>query len=103
MIKAEMQRVRLVNFQIRHPDHSVDRGAGGSAYAVAVQRLREELVGISRGHHQPPSSSGFKRGPPEWHLEADVPVCRELSGVLSGSWTKDHQADRTPRCQSRYR
>lgn len=42
MIKAEMQRVRLVNFLIRHTRTiPVDRGAGGSAYAVAVQRLRE--------------------------------------------------------------
>lgn len=41
MIKAEMQRVRLVNFLIRHTRTiPVDRGAGGSAYAVAVQRLR---------------------------------------------------------------
>lgn len=78
MIKAEMQRVRLVNFLIRHTRTiPVDRGAGGSAYAVAVQRLREgELVGvypeatISRSFEL----KGFKTGAARMAAEADVPI-----------------------------
>lgn len=89
MIKAEMQRVRLVNFLIRHTRTiPVDRGAGGSAYAVAVQRLREgELVGV---YPRPPSavassSKGSRRGPPEWPRKRMSRLCPSLSGVLSGS------------------
>src|SRR5262245_60898263 len=48
MIKAEMQRVKIVNFLINHTKTiPVDRTHGADAYAVAVQRLREgELVGV---------------------------------------------------------
>ncbi len=48
MIKAEMNDVRVVRFLIRHTGTiPVDRSAGGDAYAVAVQRLRDgELVGV---------------------------------------------------------
>ncbi len=48
MIKAEMQRVKVVNFLIKRTGTiPVDRGAGAGAYAVAVRRLREgELVGV---------------------------------------------------------
>ena len=56
MIKAEMQRVKVVNFLIKHTKSiPVDRGAGADAYAVAVQRLREGEAGrgLSGGHDQP--------------------------------------------------
>lgn len=88
MIKAEMQRVRLVNFLIRHTRTiPVDRGAGGSAYAVAVQRLREgELVGV---YPEATISRSFelkaRRGPPEWPRKRMSRLCPSLSGVLSGS------------------
>lgn len=92
MIKAEMQRVRLVNFLIRHTRTiPVDRGAGGSAYAVAVQRLREgELVGvypeatISRSFEL----KGFKTGAARMAAEADVPIDRAAvasAGAVSAS------------------
>lgn len=46
MITSETQRVKIVNFLIRHSNTiPLDRRAG--AYAVAVERLREgELVGV---------------------------------------------------------
>ena len=41
MIKAEMQKVKVVNFLIKHTGTiPVDRRAGAGAYAVAVRRLR---------------------------------------------------------------
>ncbi len=48
MIKSEMQKVKIVNFLIKHSGTiPVDRDAGGGAYAVAVERLRAgELVGV---------------------------------------------------------
>lgn len=94
MIKAEMQRVRLVNFLIRHTRTiPVDRGAGGSAYAVAVQRLREgELVGvypeatISRSFEL----KGFKTGAARMAAEADVPIVPVVVWGAQRIWTKDH-------------
>ena len=73
-----MQRVKVVNFLIKHTRTiPVDRGAGADAYAVAVQRLREgELVGvypeatISRSFEL----KEFKTGAARMAIEADVPI-----------------------------
>ena len=48
MIKAEMQRVKLVRFLIKHTKTiPVDRTAGAGAYARAVEALRAgEIVGV---------------------------------------------------------
>lgn len=59
MIKAEMQRVRLVNFLIRHTRTiPVDRGAGGSAYAVAVQRPNDWGLGFEIRNSKSPHWTG---------------------------------------------
>lgn len=49
MIKAEMRRVKVVNFLIKFAGTiPLDRDAGAGAFAVAVQRLcARELVGVS--------------------------------------------------------
>lgn len=94
MIKAEMQRVRLVNYLIKHTRTiPVDRRAGAEAYAVAVQRLREgELVGvypeatISRSFEL----KGFKTGAARMALEAQVPVVPLIVWGAQRIWTKDH-------------
>lgn len=100
MIKAEMQRVRLVNFLIRHTRTiPVDRGAGGSAYAVAVQRLREgELVGvypeatISRSFEL----KGFKTGGRPNGRGSGCPDCaRRCLGCSADLDQGPSQADRT--------
>lgn len=78
MIKSEMQRVKFVDFLIRHTKTiPVDRRAGAGAYAVAVARLREgELVGvypeatISRSFEL----KDFKTGAARMSLEAQVPI-----------------------------
>lgn len=94
MIKAEMQRVKVVNFLIKHTRTiPVDRGAGAGAYAVAVQRLREgELVGvypeatISRSFEL----KEFKTGAARMASEADVPIVPVIVWGAQRIWTKDH-------------
>ncbi|OMC09012.1 1-acyl-sn-glycerol-3-phosphate acyltransferase [Mycobacterium sp. SP-6446] len=94
MIKAEMQRVKVVNFLIKHTKTiPVDRDAGAAAYAVAVQRLREgELVGvypeatISRSFEL----KEFKTGAARMALEADVPIVPVIVWGAQRIWTKDH-------------
>jgi 1-acyl-sn-glycerol-3-phosphate acyltransferase len=94
MIKAEMQRVKVVNFLIKHTKTiPVDRGAGADAYAVAVQRLREgELVGvypeatISRSFEL----KEFKTGAARMASEADVPIVPVIVWGTQRIWTKGH-------------
>ncbi|CAM4389702.1 1-acyl-sn-glycerol-3-phosphate acyltransferase [Mycobacterium basiliense] len=94
MIKAEMQRVKVINFLIKRTKTiPVDRGAGAGAYAAAVRRLREgELVGvypeatISRSFEL----KEFKTGAARMALEADVPIVPVIVWGAQRIWTKDH-------------
>lgn len=94
MIKSEMQRVRFVDFLIRHTKTiPVDRRAGAKAYAAAVARLREgELVGvypeatISRSFEL----KDFKTGAARMALEAHVPIVPLIVWGAHRIWTKDH-------------
>jgi 1-acyl-sn-glycerol-3-phosphate acyltransferase len=94
MIKAEMQRVKVVNFLIRHTGTiPVDRRAGAAAYAVAVQRLREgEVVGVypeatlSRSFEL----KEFKTGAARMAIEAGVPIVPVIVWGAQRIWTKDH-------------
>jgi len=94
MIKAEMQRVKVVNFLIKHTKTiPVDRHAGSGAYAAAVQRLREgELVGvypeatISRSFEL----KEFKTGAARMAEEAGVPIVPVIVWGAQRIWTKDH-------------
>jgi len=94
MIKAEMQRVKVVNFLIKHTRTiPVDREAGADAYAVAVRRLREgELVGvypeatISRSFEL----KEFKTGAARMATEANVPIVPVIVWGAHRIWTKDH-------------
>jgi 1-acyl-sn-glycerol-3-phosphate acyltransferase len=94
MIKAEMQRVKVVNFLIKRTRTiPVDRGAGAAAYAVAVQRLREgEVVGvypeatISRSFEL----KEFKTGAARMAIEADVPIVPVIVWGTQRIWTKGH-------------
>ncbi len=94
MIKAEMNDVRPVRFLIRHTGTiPVDRSAGGDAYAVAVQELRNgELVGvypeatISRSFEL----KEFKSGAARMALEADRPLIPLVVWGAHRIWTKDH-------------
>jgi 1-acyl-sn-glycerol-3-phosphate acyltransferase len=94
MIKAEMQRVKVVDYLIRHTKTiPVDRSAGADAYAVAVQRLREgELVGvypeatISRSFEL----KEFKTGAARMAHEASVPIIPLIVWGAHRIWTKDH-------------
>lgn len=94
MIKAEMQRVKVVSFLIKRTKTiPVDRDAGAGAYAVAVQRLREgELVGvypeatISRSFEL----KEFKTGAARMAVEADVPIVPVIVWGAQRIWTKDH-------------
>jgi 1-acyl-sn-glycerol-3-phosphate acyltransferase len=94
MIKSEMQRVKSVNFLIRHSKTiPVDRRAGAGAYAVAVERLTEgELVGvypeatISRSFEL----KEFKTGASRMALEAQVPIIPLIVWGAQRVWTKDH-------------
>jgi len=94
MIKAEMQRVKTVNFLIKHTKTiPVDRCVGADAYAVAVQRLREgEVVGvypeatISRSFEL----KEFKSGAARMASEADVPIVPVIVWGTQRIWTKGH-------------
>jgi 1-acyl-sn-glycerol-3-phosphate acyltransferase len=94
MIKAEMQRVKVVNFLIKRTKTiPVDRGAGADAYALAVQRLREgEVVGvypeatISRSFEL----KEFKSGAARMASEADVPIVPVIVWGTQRIWTKGH-------------
>src|SRR5690242_4969120 len=94
MIKAEMQRVKVVNFLIKHTKTiPVDRDAGAGAYAVAIQRLRDgELVGvypeatISRSFEL----KEFKSGAARMAIDADVPIVPVIVWGAQRIWTKDH-------------
>jgi 1-acyl-sn-glycerol-3-phosphate acyltransferase len=94
MIKAEMQRIKVVNFLIKRTRTiPVDRHAGAEAYAVAVQRLREgELVGvypeatISRSFEL----KEFKTGAARMAIEAHVPIVPVIVWGAHRIWTKDH-------------
>jgi 1-acyl-sn-glycerol-3-phosphate acyltransferase len=94
MIKAEMQDVTVVNFLIKHSKTiPVDRRAGGDAFRVAIQRLREgELVGvypeatISRSFEL----KEFKTGAARMALEARVPIIPLIVWGAQRIWTKDH-------------
>ena len=94
MIKAEMQRVKVVNFLIAHTKTiPVDRGAGAPAYAEAVRLLRAgEVVGlmpegtISRSFEL----KEFRTGAARMALEADVPTVPLIVWGAQRIWTKDH-------------
>ena len=94
MIKTEMQDVKVVNFLIKHSGTiPVDRGAGGSAYAVAVERLRAgEIVGvypeatISRSFEL----KEFKTGAARMARDAQVPIVPMIVWGAQRMWTKDH-------------
>jgi 1-acyl-sn-glycerol-3-phosphate acyltransferase len=94
MIKAEMQKVKVINFLIKRTKTiPVDRGAGAGAYALAVQRLREgEIVGvypeatISRSFEL----KEFKTGAARMGRDADVPIVPVIVWGAQRIWTKDH-------------
>ncbi|BBZ11491.1 lysophospholipid acyltransferase family protein [Mycobacterium branderi] len=94
LIKAEMQQVKVVDFLIRHTKTiPVNRAAGGDAYAVALQRLREgEVVGvypeatISRSFEL----KEFKTGAARMAMEAQVPIVPLIVWGAHRIWTKDH-------------
>ncbi|RAU97805.1 lysophospholipid acyltransferase family protein [Mycolicibacter senuensis] len=94
MIKAEMQRVKVVNFLINHTGTiPVDRGAGSHAYRHAVAALRSgEVVGvypeatISRSFEL----KDFKSGAARMALEAQVPIVPLIVWGAHRLWTKDH-------------
>ncbi|KWX66861.1 1-acyl-sn-glycerol-3-phosphate acyltransferase [Mycobacterium sp. NAZ190054] len=94
MIKAEMQDVRIVAWLIRHTKTiPVDRRAGSSAYAAAVEALRGgEIVGvypeatISRSFEL----KEFKSGAVRMAKEAHVPIVPLIVWGAHRMWTKDH-------------
>jgi 1-acyl-sn-glycerol-3-phosphate acyltransferase len=94
MPKAEMQKVAIVNFVIRHTGAiPVDRQAGAAAYAEAVRALRSgELVGvypeatISRSFEL----KEFKSGTARMALEAQVPIIPMIIWGSQRIWTKGH-------------
>jgi 1-acyl-sn-glycerol-3-phosphate acyltransferase len=94
MIKTEMQDVKVVKFLIKHSGTiPVDRGAGGTAYAVAVERLRAgEIVGvypeatISRSFEL----KEFKTGAARMAHDAGVPIIPLIVWGAHRRWTKDH-------------
>jgi 1-acyl-sn-glycerol-3-phosphate acyltransferase len=95
MIKAEMQRVTLVDFLIKRTKTiPVDRGAGVDAYADAVSLLRAgEVVGlmpeatISRSFEL----KEFKTGAARMALEAEAPIVPLIVWGAHRIWTKDHR------------
>jgi 1-acyl-sn-glycerol-3-phosphate acyltransferase len=78
MIKAEMQRIAIMRFLIKHTRTvPVDRAAGAQAYELAVQALRSgEVVGvypeatISRSFE----IKTFKSGVARMAIDAQVPI-----------------------------
>jgi 1-acyl-sn-glycerol-3-phosphate acyltransferase len=94
MIKAEMQKVRIVRFLIKHTGTiPVDRRAGAGAYAVAVEALRAgEIVGvypeatISRSFEL----KEFKCGAARMALDAKVSIVPIIVWGAQRIWTKDH-------------
>jgi 1-acyl-sn-glycerol-3-phosphate acyltransferase len=94
MIKSEMQEVKIVNFLIKHSGTiPVDRKAGASAHAVAVDRLKEgELVAvypeatISRSFEL----KDFKSGAARMAVEAQVPIVPLIVWGAHRRWTKGH-------------
>jgi 1-acyl-sn-glycerol-3-phosphate acyltransferase len=94
MPKAEMQKVGIVNFVIKHTGAiPVDRQAGAAAYAEAVRALQAgELVGvypeatISRSFEL----KEFKSGSARMALEAQVPIIPMIVWGAHRIWTKDH-------------
>ena len=94
MIKAEMQKVKVVSFLIKHTKTiPVDRAAGAGAYAAAVEELRSgELVGvypeatISRSFEL----KEFKSGAARMAQEAGVPIVPLIVWGAQRIWTKDH-------------
>ena len=94
MIKTEMQDVKVISFLIKHSGTiPVDRRAGGSAYAVAVERLRGgEIVGvypeatISRSFEL----KEFKTGTARMARDAAVPIVPLIVWGAHRMWTKDH-------------
>ncbi|MEX0581687.1 MAG: lysophospholipid acyltransferase family protein [Mycobacterium sp.] len=94
MPKAEMEKVGIVNFVIKHTGAiPVDRQAGAAAYAEAVRVLRAgELVGvypeatISRSFEL----KEFKSGTARMALEAGVPIIPMAIWGSQRIWTKDH-------------
>ncbi len=94
MIKAEMQRVKLVIFLIKHTKTiPVNRGAGADAYADAVRLLRAgEVIGvmpeatISRSFEL----KDFKTGAARMALEAQVPMVPLIVWGAQRIWTKGH-------------
>ncbi len=92
MVKAELQRVKVIDFAIKHTKTiPVDRSAGAEAYAVAVQRLREgELVGV-----YPEGTISlsfelqeFKTGAARMASEAGVPIVPVIVWGSQRIWTK---------------
>ncbi|MBS9535201.1 1-acyl-sn-glycerol-3-phosphate acyltransferase [Mycobacterium sp. M1] len=94
MIKAEMARVPVIGFVVRHIKLiPVDRSAGSGAYEVAVQRLREgELIGV---HPEATISRSFelkqfKSGAVRMAQAAGVPLIPVAVWGVQRIWTKDH-------------
>lgn len=94
MLKAEMQKVKIVNFLIKKNGAiPVDRSAGADAYVHAVQALRDgEVVAvypeatISRSFEL----KEFKTGAARMAIEADVPIIPLIVWGAQRIWTKDH-------------
>lgn len=94
MIKAEMKDVKVVGWLIEHTGTiPVDRQAGASAYAAAVESLRRgEIVGvypeatISRSFEL----KEFKSGAERMAAEAGVPIVPLIVWGAHRLWTKDH-------------
>lgn len=94
MPKAEMQKVGIVNFVIKHTGAiPVDRQAGAAAYNEAVRALQAgEIVGvypeatISRSFEL----KEFKSGSARMALEAQVPIIPMIVWGTQRIWTKDH-------------
>ncbi|MFI5505936.1 lysophospholipid acyltransferase family protein [Mycobacterium sp. NPDC051804] len=94
MIKSEMQQVKVVNFLIKHSKTiPVNREAGGEAYAVAIEQLRQgELVAvypeatISRSFEL----KEFKSGAARMARDAQVPIIPMIVWGTQRMWTKDH-------------